>query len=436
MTGRYPNLKSSFIQLMNNLRFTPNAPGPNLRIGGNSADTSWWDPNNLPKPPKITYNIGPIDLNSVHEVALAMNGTVVFDLNFRQPNDPTWAVNDVKGVVQYTQFTRISGLEIGNECDLYHDNGIRPSNFTFAEYERQWANYVRAIYAISGVPKPHIQGATFCCLNPSFDAGLPGYMTRNRDLLSSVSYHRYPLNHCGGNIATMAQLLADSSSVHQAQLMAPFAKVANTLDLPFYIGEGNSVACGGMPNVSNVFGSALWGMDFMFNMAAVNILRINFHGGGEGYYTPIGYKSPTSEVPDVRPLYYAMWVFARVTSYNAVILETNTKTTNNLIKTWAVRNTQGKVIVVVIHKDMASTSGADVTVSSYLTTTGDASLYLLKSKDGLYGEYGINFAGQTFDGTTTGAPSGNLTPTKVPRSGSGTYSFTLPVTTIAVLELP
>jgi hypothetical protein len=43
-------------------------------------------------------------------------------------------------------------------------------------------------------------------------------------------------------------------------------------------GEGNSVACGGAYNVSDTMASALWAVDELFNVAAVNITRWNFHG--------------------------------------------------------------------------------------------------------------------------------------------------------------
>ena len=36
----------SFVKLLSYLKHYNNAEGPNLRIGGNSADESWYDPNN------------------------------------------------------------------------------------------------------------------------------------------------------------------------------------------------------------------------------------------------------------------------------------------------------------------------------------------------------------------------------------------------------
>lgn len=46
-------------------------------------------------------------------------------------------------------------------------------------------------------------------------------------------------------------------------------------DLPFIMGEGNSLASQGRPGLSNTFGAALWGVDANLLMAANNIQR--FH---------------------------------------------------------------------------------------------------------------------------------------------------------------
>ena len=43
-------------------------------------------------------------------------------------------------------------------------------------------------------------------------------------------------------------------------------------------------------------GTALWAVDYLFSMSAVNVSMMNFHGGGEGPYTAIGYNSTSSQV--------------------------------------------------------------------------------------------------------------------------------------------
>jgi len=94
--------------------------------------------------------------------------------------------------------------------------------------------------------------------------------------------------------------------------------------------EGNSCFRGGKPGMSNALASALWGMDYMLEMATLGCTGINFHGGsGNVISMSLGDKlpgarneqdlqiaklgafySPLSGNRDVgytaRPLYYGM----------------------------------------------------------------------------------------------------------------------------------
>lgn len=80
----------------------------------------------------------------------------------------------------------------------------------------------------------------------------------------------------------------------------------------------------------------------MFNFASFGTYALNFHGGiGQGdqstmYYTPIYYSSPYVQIPEVRPLYYGMYLFAQTTRENSVVISPTVTTTDNLIKTWTV----------------------------------------------------------------------------------------------------
>jgi len=423
--------KSSFINLLNNLR-GEGSKGPNIRIGGNSADVSWWDPDNAPKPENITYDIQSSNLIGAANVAKLTMGSIVFDLNMRQSKSPEWAVNHVKGIEQYIGFDYVRGIEIGNEVDLFHENGIRPKDYTFEDYEAEFQMYAEAIYA-AGVPKPRIQGATWCAYQPSWN--LTEYIRRFKPLLSTISFHRYPLTHCGGHISTIEQLLSDSSTDHQAQVIKPYSTESKAAGLPFYIGEGNSASCGGMPGVSNAYASALWAVDFLFNLASIDVKGMNFHGGGEGPYTAIGYTSQNSTVPDVRPLYYAMWVFATATRSEPKILASKVTSSNPMIKVWALENSKGAKTVVLIHKDPSAKQPAAITIVPSAKLMGEAQLSILKSKE-VNATTGLSFAGQTFDGSHNGLPLGTKVITKLTPNAEGSYKFNLDVINIAVVELP
>jgi len=261
-------------------------------------------------------------------------------------------------------------------------------------------------------------------------------MTAFQSLLSTISYHRYPLTHCGGRNITLEELMADAATKGEAEFFKPLVEDATALGLRFYIGEGNSVSCGGMPGVSNVYGVVLWAVDFLFSLASVNVRGINFHGGASAAYTAISYASVDEPVPGVRPLYYAMWLFSEVIKNDAKILEITTTTINPLIKVWAVVNTKGIVTIVAIHKDLAKPQAAEVAVTPSSTLTGAAQLSVLKSSTDVHAENGISYAGLTFDDSKDGLPLGIRKTTPLAPSSDGDYHFELEPMTVVVLELP
>ena len=107
--------RSSFANLMNVLRFASGSDsGPNIRIGGNSADESVYLPSGT-LPTNDTYRITDADLQLYAAAVPAWNGTIVLDLNMRNPTDPTLAVNHVKAAAASIGWDLIEGVEIGNE---------------------------------------------------------------------------------------------------------------------------------------------------------------------------------------------------------------------------------------------------------------------------------------------------------------------------------
>ncbi|MCC8170307.1 MAG: hypothetical protein LIP00_00690 [Parabacteroides sp.] len=77
--------------------------------------------------------------------------------------------------------------------------------------------------------------------------------------------------------------------------------------LPYRMAECNSVSRGGKTGVSNVFASALWGLDYMWMVAQYHGQGVNFHGGSVSKYAPIA--TDENGAPEGRPLYYAMLAF-------------------------------------------------------------------------------------------------------------------------------
>ena len=116
-----------------------------------------------------------------------------------------------------------------------------------------------------------------------------------------------PTSTCNGKSVSLADLLAETSSSGQAALVRAYAAHAVSEGVPFVLGESNSASCGGQENVSDTLSAALWSVDYLLSVAEANVSRVNFHGGGSSSYSWVGAFHDTG-VPDVRPLFYGMWV--------------------------------------------------------------------------------------------------------------------------------
>ena len=260
-------------------------------------------------------------------------------------------------------------------------------------------------------PAKAFQGATFA--SSSWYRNLTSYAAEHRAQLATVSVHTYPTTHCNGNNVTIAQLLVDSASQSEAALLTSLSLPSNltALNTPLQIGEGNSASCGGMPGVSNVFASALWAIDELYNMAAAGLRGFNFHGGSGGFgstqsYSALVYNTSSSQQPLVQPLFYGVSMFAMGTrNYPHTVNTTIAQTTNPLIKVHATWD-GSRMAVMIIHKDSSKNESATV-VLAFPAPAGFvfpvAQVRRLEAGGlGISEQYNLTLAGRTWWGTAAG----------------------------------
>lgn len=282
-----------------------------------------------------------------------------------------------------------------------------------------------------------LQGAAWA--SGRWENDFSDYMSAFEGAMSSVSIHRYPETVCGGATATVARLLDDSAAEGQAASVA--AWVARAQGVPLFIGEGNSVSCGGAAGVSDVWASALWALDILFGMASVGVQRWNFHGMPGGPYAVFNFPNPSTEEVEVRPIFYGLLAFSAAAGGASVITNVTTvASTNPFIKCWCVVDSGNRARVVLIHKDMNATTNATVTVvPAAPAASGDATLArgLPDAAKGVHSKWndGISWGGQTWATTSNGAPAGAAATESVPLAG-GAYQLQLPPGSFAVLSLP
>jgi hypothetical protein len=110
-----------------------------LRIGGNSVDTTCWGGISN----KTPITAAQIDAFAAFVKALPTNWHIIYGINM-SVNSPTNCAAEAAYAANALG-SSLLGFEIGNECDLYHGNGIRATNYTYAQFLSQWQVLAGAI---------------------------------------------------------------------------------------------------------------------------------------------------------------------------------------------------------------------------------------------------------------------------------------------------
>jgi len=127
---------------------------------------------------------------------------------------------------------------------------------------------------------------------------------------------------------------------------------SRSINVPFRMCEANSCYGGGKPGVSDRFAAALWGLDFMFILAAAGACGVNFETGVNHFgflspYSPLGDDGHGNYPP--RPLYYAMLAFAQAGPGKLVNVQSDAGDLN--VKAYAVLGDNRKLTVALINKE-------------------------------------------------------------------------------------
>jgi len=271
------------------------SPNGVLRIGGGSSEyTTYSDKNPQGPPPFETF--GPDTSKTVK------HGTVTTALalrNLRGFLDATgwkciWGLNLGQGskenaaaeaaAVQRILGARLILLQIGNEPDSFRSH-FRPATWNPADFLREWNEFHDAIAATApGVKFAGPDISNKLDYLTAFAAEAP----KHPDVVM-LTGHYYAMGPAGRPEATIAQLMEPdpSTTTMHADRFHVVQEAAKTAGLPFRMSEGNSCWNGGQPGVSDTLASALWCADIMLRFAQLGWIGVNWHGGGNGHYSPI-----------------------------------------------------------------------------------------------------------------------------------------------------
>ncbi|ESK88247.1 glycoside hydrolase family 79 protein [Moniliophthora roreri MCA 2997] len=336
-----------FFNTLDNLARITGEP-PFIRIGANSEDhtnfnqalqspqTAFPPPTTtVPYPEASTIVVG----DAYYQAArfLPPNTHVIWGVNFGQ-NNLTAAVLEAQSIAKAFSSSAITNagisldlLEIGNEADLYRNNGFRPSTFNISQYVKEWINFANNVSTAGGISsssKRKFFGGAFAGSGHSNTSFSPQGMFANGILssapgsqISTISQHHYSGSFCSGNGGLLQDLMTKSTIRSNLSMFIPDIAASRARNLDYVLGETNSYSCHGAPGVSNTAGAALWTLDYALFARTLNITKVYFHEGIGYKYNLIqpvtlnrsttdGSNLPSPLPPHVQPQYYAAIIAA------------------------------------------------------------------------------------------------------------------------------
>jgi hypothetical protein len=388
---------ASHISLLDRVFALLRVDGPMvLRVGGDSADHSFWSPTR--ELPEWVFELTPSWLRQVSRMVTRSGTRLILDLNLvtATPQDAAqWA----RAAEAKLPTESIIGFEIGNEPDIYSHNswlstmsngsGLRtlPRTITATSYARVFDTYAQALEKIDpGVPlmgpalaEPQ-QGSRW--LSALLAGPHPG--------LTAITAHRYPYSQCSRPPArtypTIGRVLSENATAGMARTIRSTVLRARRAGLPVRLTEINSVTCGGRRGVSDTFATALWAPDALFELLRAGVASVSVHVRANAINMAF---SLTAHGLVAHPLVYGMILFARMFGPGAELVPLQVSVQRSLhLKAWAVRVGGSRLNVLLINKGRRS-----VRVALRLPASGPASVERMQAPS-VRSTSGVTLGGQ------------------------------------------
>jgi hypothetical protein len=355
-----------------------------LRIGGDSADHSFWKPRWKTMPGRA-FALTPEYLARLTALVKHDRVKLIVDLNL-VTDTPLIAAAWAHAAETALPKGSIRWFEVGNEPDLYSRRywvttiARSPLQTVVLPLELSPATYVEKFAAdaqVLGESAPDIPLMGPAVAHPR--RGLDYIATLIEDEhseLGAVSAHLYPYSACTKNprwpsYPTVARLLSRQAVSRFSTDIATAVAVAHANGLKFRLTEFNSVTCGGKPGVSNTFATALWAPDALFTAMRAGADGANLHVRANRAINAPFVITKSGLV--ARPLLYGLMLFNRTLGPQARLVRLHLTAPRSLnLSAWAVQ-TRGRILhVLLIDK-----SNRTVRVALHLPATGRATVQRL-----------------------------------------------------------
>jgi hypothetical protein len=334
-----------------------------VRIGGNSVDRDTFSANTN------STHFTKAELDSFYLFIEKTGSKVLHGLNFGGDFNPSLASSEVSYIMSKYS-SNIWGLEVGNEPDLYHSNGLRPSTYNISSYEAQYMTYYDTIKHNS--PSAVFTGPVAATNYTTFT--LP-FCRNMHGKFSMLTQHYYVAKAYSLNTHKQIINLLKASNLNSiVSEVNALVQCADSVPVPFRMAECNSLYDGGQWSVSDAFVSSLWALDYMYALASKGCAGVNFHGGMGGAYTPLAY---TNNLYSARPISYGIMAF-QVGSHGWIIPSV---VTNNIINLniYSTVDSANTVYATIVNKDTLQNAFMQIEAgsgsypyASYITLNADS----------------------------------------------------------------
>ncbi|OAP62424.1 hypothetical protein AYL99_04627 [Fonsecaea erecta] len=429
--------------LLENLANYTGTP-PHLRIGGNTQDYFVYDadqddyawesnPHSIGQGAYASDSmiIGPKFFEVINR--FPSNTPITFGLNlaYSESDYIEQITTMAKQAVTRLVDVNLVSFEIGNEPDLYLQNGFRTGNWGGQVYTQEWLDRAGAIWEQvlrpNNLPSNFFEpGATASTIGTSFEiqdldefgitvkangSSKPYIASWNQhDYYYYIGVSTYPL--------TAYDFMTLSTTNDQFAAWVSQIQQAQATDYPYALREMGVVGPIGLSDITDVFGAALWSLNFFLYAATLNISSVQMHmtdNSNASAWQPIPYYG---NQPFVRPNYYAFAAFdqtigptcqAQVGGY---IIQNPPAAYGGRIAAYSVYQAGTLASIVLINSNPANVSEPNKP-----SLTWDLSLPKQFAGQELYLAYLTNDGADAKHGTTWNGisyeKSGNGTPTRV-----------------------
>jgi hypothetical protein len=347
-----------------------------IRIGGNVSDHTRYEADGTPavKTEREVTVINRANLADLGEFARATGWRVMWGLNLGSGTKER-AVEEALAVDQALGAS-LQSFEVGNEVDL------------MKKYAKDFDAYLADHRAYKAAIRAELPGAAFSGPDSASSlAFVQRFVAAEAADMKLATLHYYR----GGRRdpkSTLERLLARDEAFDAK--LDELREVCAKHHIEYRINEVNSFFGGGKEGVSDTFGSALWVLDFMFDLASRGCGGVNMETdvnqlGFISFYSPIVHDE--RGVCSARPEYYGMLAFAM--GGRGEMLKTGVEKEDVNVTAYATRDGEGTLFVTVVNKDLAK----DVTVECPLPSGyGRAEGFRLRAP-GVEAKSGVTFAG-------------------------------------------